>query len=69
MKNAYLHESKINRSEGRLFITTSPKRTTTVLASELFWLNDKSSREEALIKIKWHCERHAYMLQEEETHV
>lgn len=64
MKPAYLHESRINRSEGRVYITTSPKKTTTLIKAELFWLNDQSSREEAMIKLRWHCERFGYELKE-----
>ena len=64
MRNAYLHESKINRSEGRLFITTSPKPSTTLLYFEIFWLNSASSREAALAIIRTWCELHGYTLHE-----
>ena len=64
MKDVYFHESKINRSEGRLFVTTSPGKKTTLLCSELFWLNDTSSKIEARIKINWYCERYNYNLVE-----
>lgn len=62
MKKAYLHESIINRSESRLFLTTSPGRKTTLIRAELFWRGDASSREEALSKLRWHCERYGYQL-------
>jgi hypothetical protein len=61
-KLAFLHQSKINRSECRLFITTGYKKTSSLIKAEIFWVNDESSYDEALAKLKWHCERFSYEL-------
>lgn len=65
MRNAYIHKSKINRSEGRLFITTSAKRNSTLIYAELFWLDSDSSLQQARINIERYCERFDYIIIEE----
>ena len=61
MRVAYLQQSVINVSEGRLRLTVSPKRDSTLITAEPYWLDSDSSRESALALLRWRCERYGYV--------
>ena len=66
MKTAYLHESILNVSEGRLRLTIGPKRNSTLISAEMYWRDSASSRESALAILRWRCEQYGYVLSEVE---